>query len=360
MNQDADRREWRSGVTISSCVVTALGIGLLVWLVKKVGLHDVAAGLKQVGPGFVVILALALVRHAVRAKAWTLLMNASERIPLTRAMAATISGEAVGQTPLSVFVSEPTKALYVISGGRPGPPAGSGRLDVRAHGDATSSLSATHAFAALAAENLCYAVSVALWIVVGTIALLLAFPISHALRVACIASLAAMLATLTMALWIVWREPAVVSAMLARVPTLGGWVAHVRDFEHAAYRFVREGRRQLGPVLLCEATFHASSVAEIYATLFLLTGSASLLTAVILDSVQRVINIIFRVVPMRVGVDEAGAALVAQAIGLGSSAGILLALVRKARVVVITAIGVVLLIRRGLTLKTIIRAGRGA
>jgi hypothetical protein len=55
------------------------------------------------------------------------------------------------------------------------------------------------------------------------------------------------------------------------------------------------------------------------------------------------------VVPLKLGVDEAGAALVAHALGLGSAAGVTLALVRKARVLTWTLVGLGLLIRRGLS-----------
>src|SRR5262249_16991751 len=106
-------------------------------------------------------------------------------------------------------------------------------------------------------------------------------------------------------------------------------------------------RGQLGIVLTCEIVFHIASVAETFVTLWLLTGSTSLLAAFIFDSFQRVVNVAFRVVPLRVGVDEAGTALVAHALGLDPAAGVTLALVRKARILTWTGVGLGLLIRRG-------------
>ena len=52
---------------------------------------------------------------------------------------------------------------------------------------------------------------------------------------------------------------------------------------------------------------------------------------------------------MRVGVDEAGAALVAAAIGFGAAVGVTLGVVRKARLLFWTAVGVLLLLHRGLS-----------
>jgi hypothetical protein len=93
-------------------------------------------------------------------------------------------------------------------------------------------------------------------------------------------------------------------------------------------------------------------VAEIYVTLQLLMGEApSLLTAFLLESVNRVITVVFKVVPLRVGVDEAGTALFTRVLGLGTTVGVTLALVRKARVLVWVIVGLLLLVRRGLSVK---------
>jgi hypothetical protein len=46
-----------------------------------------------------------------------------------------------------------------------------------------------------------------------------------------------------------------------------------------------------------------------------LTGSSLPLQAFVLDTFSRVSNIIFRVIPFRLGVDQVGSDLVAQAIG---------------------------------------------
>jgi hypothetical protein len=321
------------GATLLGVLTSAGGLALLVWVVWRVGTADVVSGLRQVGWGFVVILALALARQAARARAWTLLLSGpGETLPLGHTMAATLSGDAAGNvTPLSLLVSEPAKAMYLTRTG--------------------NDVDFTHALAALAAENFFYSLSVALMIVFGMIALLAAFPLEHTLRLVSISSLVGMVAVIGAALWIVWRKPALVSATLGRLPMRARFahlIDRVRTFETKTYTFVHENRGQLGSVVMCEVLFHVASIAENFVTLWLLTGSTSVLAAFIFDSFQRVVNVVFRVVPLRVGVDEAGAALVSQALGLGPAAGVTLALVRKARVLTWTAVGLVLLIRRGL------------
>ena len=57
---------------------------------------------------------------------------------------------------------------------------------------------------------------------------------------------------------------------------------------------------------------------------------------------------IFKFVPMRLGVDEAGTAMLTTVLGYTSAVGVTLAIVRKVRVLFWTRIGVLLLARRGL------------
>src|SRR5439155_18841678 len=103
--------------------------------------------LSRVGWGFLVILGLSFIRFALRSFAWTTIVG--ERVSLAGAIAATISGDAIGNlTPLSLIVSEPAKSMYL-----------------------RDEVPVARSFAALTAENFFYSVSVALFIVLGTGAL---------------------------------------------------------------------------------------------------------------------------------------------------------------------------------------------
>jgi hypothetical protein len=89
---------------------------------------------------------------------------------------------------------------------------------------------------------------------------------------------------------------------------------------------------------------------EVWLTLVLLLGASApgLLTAFILEVVNRTIMVLFKFVPLRIGVDEAGTELLARTLGLGAGVGVTMAIVRKVRMLVWTAVGVALLVRRGL------------
>jgi glycosyltransferase 2 family protein len=315
-------------------VVSIAGISLLVWQVRSAGPAAIKASLLQVGWGFLAILAVSFLRFTLRSLAWTTLMDAPRT--LSAAVAATLAGDAIGNvTPLSLLVSEPAKSMYL-----------------------RDRLPASRSFSALTAENFFYTISVALFIVLGTGAMLQAFDLREELRLAGLIALTLMISVLVGALWIGWRQPALLSALVERLPTrtAAGLIDRVRRFEATTYGVLRHSARPgrvLAIVVACEALFHVLSFAEAYFTIWLITGRSEPLAAFVLDTFNRVVNVVFRAVPMRVGVDEASTALVAPAVGLDPAVGVTIALVRKGRMLVWAGIGIALAISKGLTLKDV-------
>ena len=150
-------------------VATALGLVLFAWFVSKVGLGEIWSGLAQVGWGLVAIIALAGLRFAMRATAWTLCLEPPHRLPFRAAFAAVVAGDAIGNlTPLGIFASEPAKAAFVRDRVPLGP-----------------------ALTALAIENIFYILSVAAMIALSTAALLMEFSLPPAVRHAAWVSLVA-------------------------------------------------------------------------------------------------------------------------------------------------------------------------
>ena len=248
--------------------------------------------------------------------------------PLRSAIAATISGDALGNvTPLGLMASEPAKAVYLAS-----------------HGDAEQAL------AALMAENFFYSVSVAIYIMLGAAAMLVTFHLPDIVRAIGIGILATMAAILAAAGWIAWQKPAIASAVLARVPVkrLERWVTRVRDFEVHTYGSTGHERARLGRLVAAETIFHVLSFTESWLTLALVTGASQPIAALVFDSLNRVINVVFKVIPMKFGVDEFSSAQMADAIGIGSNVGVVMALVRKVRLAFWAIVGFAIYANRGL------------
>lgn len=307
--------------------LSVVGVALLIWQVQDAGgFAAVRRGLASVGLGFVVVLILSFLRFLMRAVAWRALLGGPA--PLSAALAATISGDALGNiTPFGLAASEPAKAFYL------------GRH-----------LEPQRAFAALAAENFFYSVSVAVYVIGGVVAMLLTFAeLPAELRQGGIAALVLMAAVLAVSAWIAWGRPAMASGVLRRLPfkQAGALADRMRDLETLTYGSASHESARLGQMALAEIAFHVLSLAESWFVLYLITGGASLLIeALILDSVSRVINVAFKMIPMRLGVDEISSEAVGVAIGLTSGSGLVVALVRKIRMLVWATMGLVLWSRR--------------
>ena len=310
-------------------VTTLLGVGgvaLLIWQIRTIGVGEVGAGLASVGWGFLLILVVSLLRFGTRAAAWITLLG--EPTSFGRGIAAVIAGDAIGNaTSLGLLVSEPAKAMYL---GNPGGP--------------------TRALAALAAENFFYAVSVAIYVILGTAAMLVAFDLDPDIVLAGRIALIAMAAFVALAAWLAWQQPSLVAGILTKVSAgrLAAVVDRVRQFEQDAYGAVGRQRRRLGVVVLWETTFHLLSFAESWLTLWLLTNESLPLAAFVLDTFNRISNVVFKPIPFQVGVDQWGSRILAQGMGHSGVEAVNLSIVRTGRKLFWMVVGFALIARRGL------------
>jgi hypothetical protein len=335
----ARRIRARDHLTITGVVAALLGLVLFAYTLHRTGVGHVLDLVSSFGlGGFALILLLSGFRLAIRAAAWARCIEPPDRLRFRDAFAAMLMGEALGNmTPFSVVLSEPAKAAFV----RHRVPLGA-------------------AFPAIVIENVIYSAFVATVIGLGAIAFLLTFPAAERLRVASLVALLVVAVVLLGAYWILGAGAKPASRLIDSLRRRGvggkGLEAsadRVRRFEARINEFVSRNRAQILPLIVLEGLFHLAGIAEVYVTLLLVggAGAATPLTALILESTGRVINVMFRFVPLRFGVDEAGSEVMARALRLATATGVTLGLVRKARIMVWSAVGVALLLHRGLTLR---------
>jgi hypothetical protein len=317
-------------------VFALLGVLLFAYYVWRADPRAIWQNMLDLGAGFLLVLLVSSARPLVRAAAWTRCFEAPYRVRLRDALRAYLAGDALGSVlPLGMLVSEPTKAAFV----RDRVPLGA-------------------AVAAVAVENLFYSLSVSLFILAGLCALLLSFPLPPKLRLACAVGVGVVVVVILFGFLLVRRQWKFASRLLEFLYVRGvgrNWLesrrGRVAAVEARIYGFYERNRGRFLPILALEACFHLAGVVEVYTTLYFISTQArpTWLAAFVLESVNRIINVIFKFVPMRVGVDEAGTGLFTKALQFGTTSGVSLAIVRKARVIVWTAVGVVLLVRRGLS-----------
>jgi hypothetical protein len=351
MNQSAQNKTSAKRFTPLGIIFALLGLLLFVYFVRSAGLGEVMEGIRRLGVGFLLVLCISAFRPVVRALAWTRCFEAPHELRFRDALWAYLIGDAIGTlVPLGIFVSEPAKAALVRK-----------RVPLMA------------GLSALAVENLFYSLSVALFIFSGMAALLFSFDLSKPLRMISIGALVGVIVAVSLAYVFIRKQWKFLSGTLEFLYSRGVGRRvletrreRVRSLEERVYGFYTRNRSRFLPIILLEACFHLSGVAEVYVVLWFIsdtfTGGAGalLLSAFVLESVNRVINVVFKFVPLRMGVDEAGSSWVTKVLKLGEASGVTLAIIRKARIIFWTALGLGLLVRRGLSLREVTEETRAA
>jgi hypothetical protein len=272
---------------------TIVGAAAFAYSVSVLGAANIRSAVVRIGWGFAAILVLSGLREAARALAWTRTFDGTDRLPLGEALRARLAGEALNTLlPMGFLVGEPVKAQHV-----------------------TDRLPRAAAVSTLVIEFAFYSASLALLLLFAAIAVLPP-----------VASLGAIVALSAAAVPALKRAP--------------------RIFEPLR-RFAVDRPRRAWGILALEASYHLLGVAEVYVTLRLLVpGGAAWTSAVLLETVNRGVTIVFKMLPMRMGVDEASAALVTNRLALGSTTGVVLALVRKLRLLFWAALGLAIIALR--------------
>jgi hypothetical protein len=310
-------------------VTGVVGFALFAQALRTLGLERAVDGFRRVGWGFAAILLLSGGREAARTLAWIRTVEGPARLPFARAFRARLAGEALNTLlPMGMLVGEPVKASHVA----PQLPFGA-------------------AFRALAVEFAFYSSSLVLLLASGVTAFIVAARMSPGPRA--IAGVATSIVALAVLLPHVRRAGRACEEM-----ERGGKTS---SFFHAIARLVRGVRRPFAVVarfaaehpghvraiVALELAYQVLAVAEVYLTLLLISPvPPTLAMALVLETVSRAITMLFKMVPMRVGVDEAGSSLFASQLDLGAASGLTLALVRKLRMLFWSAVGLTFLLLR--------------
>ncbi len=327
-----------------------LGLLLFAYFVKKAGMGEIIAGIRRLGAGFLIILAISVVRQVVRSLSWMKCFEAPHSLRFRDAFSARVMGDALGTIlPVaSVVVAEPAKPVFV----RDRVPLSAG-------------------FSAIVIENIFYTLSVTTFIFLGMGALLLNFhsQLPKALRIASIAAIIVVVVLIGFIAILLRRESKFASrglGFLYRHGLARPWIETAREragiIEERVYGFYERNRSRFVPIMLLEACFHLAGIAEIYTTLAFISSNArpTFLTAFILESINRIINVVFKFIPLRTGVDEAGTGMLSKVLGFTTATGVTLAIIRKSRDIFWAAVGIALMLRRGLSLRAAAREAETA
>ena len=315
-------------INVTGVLTAVAGSVLFIWLVRKVGTHEIWAGFQRIGWGLLWIVLLGGARFAVRAAAWVLCIEPPHRLGLLTAFTAVVCGDALGNvTPLGPLVGEPAKIAYV-----------------RGHAPVAPALTA------LAIENVLYSLGVAAMIAAGAVALLFSVSLPIPLREFSEIAIAVVGLTFVVAAWMLWRRPAVITALLPASWLGASRMEKLRAIEEQVLTFASRRGPVLPALVMLELAFHVLGVFEKHITLWMILGAPPpLLTSFIVETADRLITVAFKFVPFQVGVGEAGTGFITDLLGLGPTPGITVSIVRKARMGIWSLVGAVVLVYRGLS-----------
>ena len=128
-------------------------------------------------------------------------------------------------------------------------------------------------------------------------------------------------------------------------------VPKAESLEDRIYRFYQHNQGSFLSIFALDMCFHLAGILEVYTTLsFISPVAPTLRQAFILESVNRIINVAFKFIPLRAGVDEGGTGQVAKVLGFARGIGETLAIVRKGRDIFWTGLGILLIWKRGFSL----------
>jgi putative ABC transport system permease protein len=312
-----------------------LGLGLLIYVINRVGVQPLFDALLRIGFGFFVILGLSGLRHFLR----TISMRAAvpaehRRISFRHAFAARLGGEAISfLTFTGPLLGEATKVALLRK-----------RIPL------------TYGVPALVVDNLLYNLSVVFFVLSGACVMLAWYPLPTSVYIALL--VIAIVAALGILVVVVAakRRVMVLTWVIDRLAQLRLSPKvilkrrhHIYHLESKVYDFYKHHPTAFFVMIACNLLAHVTSVVEVYLALKMLGFQPQMAQAYIIESLTKVINFAFAFVPGTIGVYEGGTEVILQkGLGFTPAAGLALALVRKAAIVCWTTIGLLVLTWRTL------------
>jgi putative ABC transport system permease protein len=316
-------------------VAFLLGLGLLIYVINRVGLEPIFDALLRIGFfGFLILLAISGSRHVLRTIAMRAAVPAEHRrFNFFTAFSARLGGEAISfLTFTGPLLGEATKVALLRR-----------RVPL------------TYGVPALVVDNLLYNLSVVFFILSGACVMLFTYSLPplvyySLVGIASIAALgiaAAALAAKRRIMLMTWFLDQMARLRLSPRVILKRR-QHIYHIESKVYDFYKHHPGVFFGMIACDLLAHLSSVVEVYVTLRMLGYHPNIAQAFIIESLTKVINFVFAFVPGTIGVYEYGTKVILETLRYAAAVGVTLAVVRKAGTIFWTSIGLLILTHRTL------------
>jgi uncharacterized membrane protein YbhN (UPF0104 family) len=326
-------RKWRFGNPSGwfQVIIFLLGVWLFVVVVTREGFRSLIDTTSRIGWGILIVIALHGLRHLVRSVSTFIAIPAHHRSFKFRfALAARLAGDAVGfLTFTGPVLGETTKAAMLKR-----------RVPL------------SHGAAAVIVENLIYFVSVAVIILLGVLAAVLSYEhTGMILRYTMIFSTIGGVLFLAVVALVLWFRVKPLSWMTRKFSRLMpnavlSKEAGINAMEGNIYEFYSTRPAAFASIFGLSMLTHLISVIEIYLIIDMLAYVPKINAAFIAESLTKVINFAFGLVPGGVGVYEGGSGMIFKRLEYTVALGVAIALIRRVGVIFWTAVGLVILLGR--------------
>jgi uncharacterized membrane protein YuzA (DUF378 family) len=309
---------------------TVLGLGLLGYLVFRSGPGVVWKQVQAVGWGLALIIILGGFSQLVKTCAWRqTFMCDIKGLSWSRSLGTQLASDAMGQLGLAGKLLGEGIRISLL---RSTVPLASG-------------------ISACAIDGGLHTLTAAVVTVLGIIAALLLAPLSGGWRVDGLLLVAALLAVVTLAAVAVangWPLMGNAARAIGRLRWLHNWVggkqSTIDSAEHNLLTFPREAPTAFCASLMLNLLWHGLAVLEVYLILWFMGARIAVVGAFVFEGLTKVINLVGALNPGNLGTYEGGNMLIANMFGATGTAGLTLALCRRARAIFWAAIGAMCMI----------------
>ena len=302
-----------------------LGTALLAYLVVRAGSDKLLENVKTIGWGIFLVLGLAGISHLVKTWAWRLTLPGQfDKVPFSRTLGLRLVSEAIGQFGVVGQVAgEATRASLL-----------------------SSELPASGVISSVALDRGLFMVSGLIVAIAGFVALVFVPVLPRGLRLCASVSAVVLLILLGLSVLAVTRGWPLLSGTARaakRLPWLKTWLQSkepvILSAEEQLLNFHNQAPSAFWMSTVLNFVAHGLAIAEVYLILVLMGSKISLLGALMLEALTKLINAIGSINPGNVGTYEGGNMAIVKLVGLTGSAGLTLGLCRRFRSIVWAIIG---------------------
>jgi len=307
-----------------------LGFGLLAYLVFRSGPGAVWKQLQAVGWGFALVILLGGLSQLAKTCAWRQAFTCDiSGLSWSRSFVAQLISDGIGQFGVAgKVIGEGTRISLL---GRAVP--------------------LSNALSAGAIDGTLHTFTAVLITVSGISATLLLAPLSAAWRVYAVLLVAVLISAVILAAVSVrnrWQLVGHATRAIGRLPRLRTWVSGkqpiIDSAEDNLLSFREEAPAAFWATLIFNLIWHMLAVLEVYIILRFMGARIAIGGAFIVEALNKVINLVGALNPGNFGTYEGGNMLIAKIFGVTGTAGLTLALCRRARTVFWAGVGAICMI----------------